>query len=695
MPRRRGVVILSGVEAEPRDAAIRHVLDRAAVLRTLARAATRRRCEPHRLRVAVAVELSLVDTATPSGVDPRSVEALLDALGAAGYESTTVIGALPEANLWRDNSEPRSIADIAGYRFVTDAGRSYDVVGAEEDAVPLAFPETSALHGCSIARAWAHADVRIVFAKNKVHPRYRYALAAYTLMGVLAYRDRRHHAGDRLQAADVASALLGACGPDVVLVDALVSLRAVLGGADVEPVATGTMLAGDDALAVDFVAALKMGLDPYASALTGDAMRGAAIATACEIDGDAGGYRGWTNVAPLFAAAVDASRREWATGAVAERIATHADRTIFAERNVVLERANALVERWAGDGPNRALRRVLSTFAVYAAGAAVAHTVVAWRTNFAKHQLARVSGSINVDPNAYDAADYEAIEPYVDALEGLIMAIPPSADGIRLLRVDGANLFAAERTIDLPFEELVARVDVARAISLMNDYAGGRTLVVSRDAHGRPIQQLERNVYLTQPNYVAATGGRAIDVTKLELVRREPDRHRIVWRTVSSDNDTADRDDGTMAFERIAGGTRIRIAGLQRFRLPLVWQVVRVELAPRLLELLTRDAYRTYVDGTVANVRAAFDGDDVTVGYAPDAAQGEDDRDPLDAVITRLGERAGNVAQSLLPPPPRPAARADEHGYHEAFPRTASPATRMADAFLAGLVRAIRRDVGT
>ena len=53
----------------------------------------------------------------------------------------------------------------------------------------------------------------------------------------------------------------------------------------------------------------------------------------------------------------------------------------------------------------------------------------------------------------------------------------------------------------------------------MNDYAGGRALATARDERGRVTRQIERNLYLPQPNYTALGGGVTIDVTKIETGR--------------------------------------------------------------------------------------------------------------------------------------------------------------------------------
>ena len=67
------------------------------------------------------------------------------------------------------------------------------------------------------------------------------------------------------------------------------------------------------------------------------------------------------------------------------------------------------------------------------------------------------------------------------------------------------------------------------------------------------MRQAERNIYLPQPNYLVLYQGKPIDVSKLEVVEYEADRHRLYWKTVLSENGSATYDDGIATFERDHG----------------------------------------------------------------------------------------------------------------------------------------------
>src|SRR6185369_3771043 len=98
-------------------------------------------------------------------------------------------------------------------------------------------------------------------------------------------------------------------------------------------------------------------------------------------------------------------------------------------------------------------------------------------------------------------------------------------------------------------------VPIHRSIQFMNDYAGGRAFVTRRDRRGRVLRQIERNLYLPQPNYTALGGGVTIDVTKIELVDYAPRRRRMFWKTVKSENGSALADDGIVTFEALGADT--------------------------------------------------------------------------------------------------------------------------------------------
>jgi hypothetical protein len=206
----------------------------------------------------------------------------------------------------------------------------------------------------------------------------------------------------------------------------------------------------------------------------------------------------------------------------------------------------------------------------------------------------------------------------------------------------------------------VERVEVARTISFMNDYLGGNLVVIERDAQGRSVRQAERNLYLPQPNYVALYGGKPIDVSKIETVRYEPDAHRLYWTTILSSNGSATADDGVAFFERDGAGTRVTIAGKQRFTLPPALRLFDPALLPDLEAALVTQAYQNFFDRTYANFEALVEGRDIRMGRSPD----EPTAHPsimLEERLAALAEKAGPYLERLQVPKV-PAVKGDAQG---------------------------------
>jgi hypothetical protein len=396
-------------------------------------------------------------------------------------------------------------------------------------------------------------------------------------------------------------------------------------------------------------------------------------------------------------------------GASLEPILTVVDSDVFPHRNLYAGRLNALIAPYVESARDNPASLMLVVTALAAVGA-LSQALEAWTTLVRKDRLQRIDAGLHFDPFARDLKEFEEIDGYIAGLEALAAATPVKEQGIRLRTIDRANLFLGDRIIDESFDRLVARVDVARSIEMMNDYIGGRTVVVRRDKFGRATHQAERNIYLPQPNFIVLYGGQPIDVTKLEYITRDPERHRIVWRTIASDNDSADFDDGSVTFERDGERTRVRLMAFQRFKLPPLLQLTRLDLWPELLATLTLDAYRVYLEGTIANFEAAFDGDEFRIGHATDAQAGETGIGLADERLARLGSEIVSLGERLasrFPSTPRSQTGGvlDADGFRHfdvsARPEPAKPGAPGAGSqaygaaveFWTGLARALGRDL--
>lgn len=269
----------------------------------------------------------------------------------------------------------------------------------------------------------------------------------------------------------------------------------------------------------------------------------------------------------------------------------------------------------------------------------------AWAIVFAKSRVVRRDLPLGFEPSEYSDADYDAVADYMAPLESAAAEAPVTPSGLRWCYRDEAVLFEMSRVLNAPYDDLVARVDIAAAIRVMSDYIGGSSSVVSRDRQGRVTRQAERNMYLPQPNWLAFSGGAFIDVCKLEVVRYSDGWRRIAWRTVHSPNGSAVHDDGTVTFERVgASTTRVTVRGLQEFTLPPYWAALEPWLVPAVKDALVEESYRRFFTATLDNVEACYEGREFRVGRDRDESDGEPLEDKL--------RRTWSVLRQMLPDRP-------------------------------------------
>jgi hypothetical protein len=394
-------------------------------------------------------------------------------------------------------------------------------------------------------------------------------------------------------------------------------------------------------------------------------------------------YPDWINVEPALVASTAARRAFVAADRAVRPALQHVDLDLFPFRhpaNDWLNRALADVAS-AGDGGIDG-GRLLSFANLAIAQAEQAGT--AFGVMFDKDALRRHDAPINVDPATICKADYDGLAAELSVQADLLRGVVPDDQGLRWRFDDGAVLFDGARRYPIPFEAFAAGVEIHRAIQFMNDYAGGRALVTGVDGQGRVTRQLERNLYLPQPNYTALGGGVVIDVTKIETVDYAPARQQMFWKTIKSENASAIADDGIVTFEALGGDTLVTIWGRQQFCLPPMWAVIDRDLTPAMKRVLVAEAYHRFFARTFANLEAVAEGRDVRIGRPwSDASDGESL--PVDwaaDVIKRLQTQDSldlvGAAKSLFQRPARAGPeplRVDADGFRHfaAPPRPAAP----------------------
>jgi uncharacterized protein (DUF362 family) len=594
-------------------------------------------------RIVIKPEFAGFSAGSPTVTDPALVECLIDLLHDRGFSDVAVVGTQDSSALWAANRDIYALSDLLGYRFVTPAGRAYDVIDLAEDTEhENVFPLGSALHGTAIASAWLDADFRIVFSKNRTDEMSGYALCLDTLIGVLPLPDKDLHYRIRRHPGDVVAELLMAAPIHFCLIDAITSAHGGGGRRAPEPIDTGTIIAASDIVLADYVGALKMRLDPAVSPIFARVSRARPMPRRYTISGTLTPYPGWVNVPALL---LRTTRMRGEAGSLARLVEPwlqRLDLELFPLRQPIDAKANSLLAGFFADTDTSPTSQSMLVLANLLLGL-VGRAIESYRVLFAKDALHRQAVPLGIDLAAVSAAAFDDLVAELKALEPIAAIAPPVSEQLRWRTVDDAILFNYATNLSIDYELFISRVDIARTIQFMNDYLGGVVVPLAHDHAGRPVRQAERNVYLPQPNYLVLYQGKPIDVSKLEVVEYGTNQNRLYWKTINSENGSAIYDDGIATFQRTPDGTRVTIMGRQKFVLPLFWQVFDLDLVPELKAVLATHAYQTFFDRTVANFEALVEGRDIRIGSPAD----EPAVPPMELLLPWL-QKFGEIVMPLL-----------------------------------------------
>ncbi|MBI5068158.1 MAG: DUF362 domain-containing protein [Deltaproteobacteria bacterium] len=222
--------------------------------------------------------------------DPALVAHLAARIRALGFPRVRIVEAQSTYGEYFDRRSVREMADYLGYGV---AGCEVVDMTLDADEVRDLGP---ALGRHPVSAAWRDADFRISFAKNKTHAYAFYTLTLKNVYGALPLADKfkEYHCKRGIYATTIE--YLRAFPVHFGLVDAALSADGPFGiFADPRPNPTETVLGGPDLVAVDWVGATKMGIDPMISPY----MRLAVEAfgkPAIRFTGDPTPYRPWLNV---------------------------------------------------------------------------------------------------------------------------------------------------------------------------------------------------------------------------------------------------------------------------------------------------------------------------------------------------------------------------------------------------------------
>lgn len=225
--------------------------------------------------------------------DPELVAHLVEVLGTWGFENLTVAEAQSTYGQYFTNRRVLEVADYLGYAI--DGSKGYKLIDltedqhVEENLGPHLGPHPVPL-------TWKNSDFRISFAKNKTHSYAFYTLTLKNIYGALPLGNKfkEYHTGRDIYYTTME--YLQAFPIHYGLIDAHLSADGPFGiFADPEPNITQTIIGGEDLVAVDWVGASKMGIDPKISRYMDLAVKTFGKPE-INLVGDRNPYRPWLNV---------------------------------------------------------------------------------------------------------------------------------------------------------------------------------------------------------------------------------------------------------------------------------------------------------------------------------------------------------------------------------------------------------------
>lgn len=597
-------------------------------------------------RILLKTDMTLFDYRAPTGTDPQLVEQFIDLLFAQGYETIVVADSTSRSDMWLENRSVMILADLAGYRYETDNGNSYEIADLSDNLIAFDVPDNSVLHASQLSETWLDAQFRISFAKNKTDEEHRYALGVQNLLAILPLRDKQYHYHHRLSIDEVALNLLHNTDVHFAIIDAIISNHGSLGSRTPNPLPTDTIITSPNLLLADWVAALKMGLDPYTSVPHATALRTIGLPTEHKIIGSLAPYEDWKNVPILLANSVRKRNESAMIHHVVQPWLQSVNTDLFPFKNPLDEQINAVITKYLNDVDEHPLAYIVTVALNFMLGA-VNDSLEAWHILYDKDKLYRKSLPLGINLDDYSFADYEAIRDYIVPLAIVAKHSAPDSNGLRWRYIDESVLFEFERVLPIPYDDFIDKVDISLAVQMMYDNVGGTYRAVHHDEQGRVIHQAERNIYLPQPNWMALFGGKQIDVVKIERVEYEDHQQQILWRTVASPNHSAEFDDGIVTFARHEGGTSITIVARQKFSLPLILQSLNLDYVPKLRDTITSNSYTMFFTRTIANYEAAYEGRSPLLGQAWNHNHGEDDDHTLTEITQPLSQAFRLIASQF------------------------------------------------
>jgi len=248
---------------------------------------------------------------SPTYTDPLLVEELIRVMRRQGFAQFAVVEAENVYNYSYEGRRVGAVAELVGY---TQDG--YTVHSLTEDMVTFDYGADSLLGHHFAGRAWAEADYRISFAKNKTHWQCFYTACIKNLYGCLPMWDKMkyYHGqtpdGKNIEFSDAAIECADALWCHFGFMDAWISGDGLTGHVrDASPNRTEVIFASENIYALDWVAGEKMQLNPMDNFVIQKARAKWGDIRITRV-GDMAPWHPWNNVKPTIVKSMDVGE-EW------------------------------------------------------------------------------------------------------------------------------------------------------------------------------------------------------------------------------------------------------------------------------------------------------------------------------------------------------------------------------------------------
>lgn len=241
--------------------------------------------------------------------DPDLVGALVDRICARGFKDVSIVESRNNLAYYYKNRQVARVAEYLGYSGNSNC-RIVDLTGEME---PYDYGGRFGRH--YVGPTWRDADFRVSFAKNRTHVFCHYGLTLENIYGTLPVQNklREYHSKREYDWPVIES--LKHFPVHFGLIDAIYSADGNTGvTAGAGPNHTRTIIGGENLIAVDWVGARKMGLNPD------DPRVGRFLPLAVEAfgkpevnwSGDRSFYMPWKNVDEFFIQSLDTIEESYA-----------------------------------------------------------------------------------------------------------------------------------------------------------------------------------------------------------------------------------------------------------------------------------------------------------------------------------------------------------------------------------------------